>query len=214
MTDRSTFIHQIVTNPKDDAIRLVFADWLVEYGREKSDADRAQFIRSQILIAGLSHKFCLEKGKSFDPKPGGYTRHCRCEYCRLRRQEWNVYRQRHSEWLGEFLQPIVEVNVREALALGRPIRDHWTVPATTCQFERGLVYSIRLKTTEFMRHVAEMFARWPITEVELVDQNARLYVGTPLGATIEQAKMHVSRGCVVFGREQAKLPPLESLPDA
>jgi uncharacterized protein (TIGR02996 family) len=49
MSEREAFLHAICENPDDDTPRLVFADWLDEHG----EADRAEFIRLQIEIAGL-----------------------------------------------------------------------------------------------------------------------------------------------------------------
>jgi uncharacterized protein (TIGR02996 family) len=42
---RAAFMRQVCENPKDDTVRLVFADWLEEYG---GDPLRAEFIRLQI----------------------------------------------------------------------------------------------------------------------------------------------------------------------
>ncbi len=42
------FLEGILEYPDDDALRLIFADWLDEYG----DADRAEFIRVQCALAG------------------------------------------------------------------------------------------------------------------------------------------------------------------
>lgn len=42
---RAAFMRQVCENPKDDTVRLVFADWLDEYG---GDPLRAEFIRLQI----------------------------------------------------------------------------------------------------------------------------------------------------------------------
>jgi uncharacterized protein (TIGR02996 family) len=43
MNDREQFLRAIELEPEDDAVRLVFADWLEEH----DDADRARFIRLQ-----------------------------------------------------------------------------------------------------------------------------------------------------------------------
>jgi len=47
MTHADAFLQAILDAP-DVAPRLLFADWLDEHG----DADRAEFIRSQIALAG------------------------------------------------------------------------------------------------------------------------------------------------------------------
>jgi uncharacterized protein (TIGR02996 family) len=46
--DEGAFIRMIREHPDDDGPRLVFADWLEEQG----DADRAEFIRVQVELAG------------------------------------------------------------------------------------------------------------------------------------------------------------------
>jgi uncharacterized protein (TIGR02996 family) len=48
MTHADAFLQAILAAPDDDAPRLLFADWLEEYG----DAERAEFIRIQIALAG------------------------------------------------------------------------------------------------------------------------------------------------------------------
>jgi uncharacterized protein (TIGR02996 family) len=50
MTHADAFLQAILAAPDDDAPRLLFADWLEEYG----DAERAEFIRIQIALAGRS----------------------------------------------------------------------------------------------------------------------------------------------------------------
>jgi uncharacterized protein (TIGR02996 family) len=47
MTDASALLAAIRARPKDDAPRLVYADWLDEHG----DPDRARLIRAQVAVA-------------------------------------------------------------------------------------------------------------------------------------------------------------------
>jgi uncharacterized protein (TIGR02996 family) len=47
MTHADAFLQAILDAPDDDAPRLLFADWLEEYG----DSDRAEFIRIQVALA-------------------------------------------------------------------------------------------------------------------------------------------------------------------
>lgn len=61
MTDLAThpdavaFVRAICSAPEDDTPRLVYADWLEEHGQ----ADRAEFVRLQIRIAGIeAHCWC------------------------------------------------------------------------------------------------------------------------------------------------------------
>ncbi|HYT94537.1 MAG TPA: TIGR02996 domain-containing protein [Gemmataceae bacterium] len=49
MTPEAALLQAVVENPADDAVRLVYADWLEEHG----DVDRAEFIRVQVQRASL-----------------------------------------------------------------------------------------------------------------------------------------------------------------
>jgi uncharacterized protein (TIGR02996 family) len=49
MTFKKAFLADIAAHPDDDVPRLVFADWLDENG----DADRAEFIRTQVRLASM-----------------------------------------------------------------------------------------------------------------------------------------------------------------
>jgi uncharacterized protein (TIGR02996 family) len=49
-THADAFFQDILANPDDDTPRLVYADWLDEHG----DPDRAEFVRLQCRLAGLS----------------------------------------------------------------------------------------------------------------------------------------------------------------
>ncbi len=53
MTERESFMKAIIDDPDNDQIRLVFADWLEEYGGEP---ERAEFIRLQIELAERDKK--------------------------------------------------------------------------------------------------------------------------------------------------------------
>ncbi len=52
MTDRMAMLQSVLANPDDDIPRLVYADWLEEFGSD-ADVARAQFIRVEIEAEGL-----------------------------------------------------------------------------------------------------------------------------------------------------------------
>ncbi|VTS01038.1 unnamed protein product [Gemmata massiliana] len=60
MTEREAFVRKICEAPADDTARLVYADWLDEYGDE-ADHTRAKFIRQRYPAAVI--------GLSRQPKP-------------------------------------------------------------------------------------------------------------------------------------------------
>src|SRR2546422_418190 len=50
MDQEQSFIAAICAAPEDDALRLVYADWLEEHGQQA----RAEFIRVQVRLANLA----------------------------------------------------------------------------------------------------------------------------------------------------------------
>jgi len=50
MATSEAFLRPIIESPEDDALRLVYADWLEEHG----DAARAEFIRAQCALARMA----------------------------------------------------------------------------------------------------------------------------------------------------------------
>ena len=52
MTDRMALLQSVLANPDDDIPRLVYADWLEEFGSD-ADVARAHFIRAEIEAVGL-----------------------------------------------------------------------------------------------------------------------------------------------------------------
>jgi uncharacterized protein (TIGR02996 family) len=82
------FLADILANPRDDAPRLVFADWLEEHGQ----AERAEFIRAQIELAGLGD----------DPDAGVALRQRATELLREHGKEWMkdlpAWTRRQSVW--------------------------------------------------------------------------------------------------------------------
>ena len=52
MTDRMALLQSVLANPDDDIPRLVYADWLEEFGSD-ADVARSHFIRAEIEAEGL-----------------------------------------------------------------------------------------------------------------------------------------------------------------
>ena len=77
------FLRAIIENPDDDALRLVFADWLEERGEN----DRAEFIRVQIELARL---------------PEGDRRRRRLE-----EREEELLSRNEEEWVGPIRDRVV-----------------------------------------------------------------------------------------------------------
>ena len=52
MSERNAFLKALEENEDDTLTRLVYADWLDEHGQ----AERAEFIRTQIQVEGLAEE--------------------------------------------------------------------------------------------------------------------------------------------------------------
>jgi uncharacterized protein (TIGR02996 family) len=53
MSEQQALLRAVIDRPQEDAPRLVYADWLEEYGRTEADRARAAFIRLQVEAARL-----------------------------------------------------------------------------------------------------------------------------------------------------------------
>jgi uncharacterized protein (TIGR02996 family) len=81
MPDDTAFVHAIQGDPQDDAPRLIYADWLDEYGQPRA----ADFLRTEAQLAKLS------LGSD--------------EVRRLRSRLWHAWSDVEPRWLLTFTQP-------------------------------------------------------------------------------------------------------------
>jgi uncharacterized protein (TIGR02996 family) len=79
MTLHDAFLRDILISPHDDAVRLIYADWLEEQG-DPASAARSAFIRVQIRLAGMA----------------GTEPH----FEETRQRELSLLRAHEREWLG------------------------------------------------------------------------------------------------------------------
>src|SRR5690348_345799 len=56
MTDRESLLAAIKANPRDDLPRLVYADWLDEFGTTDLDAATSEFIRASVAFKGKQRR--------------------------------------------------------------------------------------------------------------------------------------------------------------
>lgn len=69
MTDRESLLAAIKANPRDDLPRLVYADWLDEFGAADLDAATSEFIRASVAFKG---KQKYPAGVNGTMAPAGY----------------------------------------------------------------------------------------------------------------------------------------------
>jgi uncharacterized protein (TIGR02996 family) len=124
MTHEESFLQSIREAPADDAPRLIYADWLEEHGQ----ADRAEFIRVQCRLVGLTHE-ATERSVLL----------ARAES--LLRRNWN-------EWVGPLRDIVGPWRDRYGESwLGEEFH-----PESLRRFHRGFVDGIFLDTDTFRRH--------------------------------------------------------------
>lgn len=102
MTAEEDFSRAILATPRDDALRLVFADWLDERGG-RGDAERAEFIRLGVARPELKH---FEPERVPDPEASDPVEARMAALCYDNWQLWaDQFRERLADsplcrWLG------------------------------------------------------------------------------------------------------------------
>jgi uncharacterized protein (TIGR02996 family) len=150
MTD-TAFLAQICALPEDDGPRLVYADWLEEYGQ----CDRASFIRVQCELANRRACYhccrvedCCEVG---DPRYGFHEENWCRKHVDLRRRERELS-MRCAVWAGGVMKALGADRVRH-----HKLSTHFTdlkflrgnqVPVLG-NFRRGFVDRVELTTELF-----------------------------------------------------------------
>lgn len=143
MTDDLTaLLAAIITRPADDTPRLAFADALDDRG-EPGDAERAEFVRVQVELAGLE---CHHAGAGTDGEPVPWCR--RCVLMRRERELW-VAAHYGTDWFDRWTP-----------TLGDPTGT--SVPVA--RFVRGFVEWLILPAADWLAHADSLVWRPGQTE--------------------------------------------------
>jgi uncharacterized protein (TIGR02996 family) len=128
MTYEEAFLQAIRESPSDDAPRLIYADWLEEHRQ----ADRAEFIRVQCRLAGLTESH--PEASLLSSRAETILRKHWYEWVGPLRDIVGPWRDRYGErWLGEEFHP-------DGLR----------------RFQRGFVDGISLEADSFLRHSSKL----------------------------------------------------------
>lgn len=162
MTERESLLAAVIADPDDDAVRLVYADWLEEYGGE-AGAARAEFIRVQIekesLLKGDPNRAALEAREKelLDHRAEDWLQHLP-EWARPREATLIAT---EDDWFGfrrGFVQGLlVDVNTSpsEAMAVldSEPITRLYSCDAEILRLLPGRPVSSRLSGLRFGHYV-------------------------------------------------------------
>jgi uncharacterized protein (TIGR02996 family) len=166
MTHEAAFLVNVLAAPNDDAPRLIFADWLEEYGGQP---ERGEFIRVQIALAAIfaAHR-CQRTGQGAMCIPGIVDVLMGCDACNRFIANRDALQCRERElWEG---------GMRDAI-LGPLCGNGISSVQLSCR--RGFVDCISCTAAEFLQHADALLAAAPISEVwmptwlELFQYNGR-----------------------------------------
>src|SRR5262245_35873201 len=137
MREGEALLRAVCAAPEDDAVRLVYADWLDDNG----DPERAEFIRTQIELSLLE-----ETDEQFDD---------------LKQRERELLATNAERWEAEALEGITSVTIRDAwdepfFWRGFPYRLYVPARATN-----------DFRSAAFIREAETIFERIPAQEVFL-----------------------------------------------
>lgn len=139
MTHEKAFIQSIREAPRDDAPRLIFADWLEEHGQ----SDRAEFIRVQCRLARI---------KEAGPEQSVLS--ARAE--ELLRKNW-------SEWVGSLRAIVGPWHNRYGEGW---MREKYHSDGLQ-RFQRGFVDVLALDAVDFLRQTEQLKRLVPLRELRL-----------------------------------------------
>jgi uncharacterized protein (TIGR02996 family) len=169
MSDRAALLRAILVSPADDAVRLVYADWLEEHGGPL-ERMHAEFIRLGLEVARLE-----ARGAGLFRSPTADLR-----YVALKREEPAYHGSPGTlDWMGEPLRTLCEGPPRSlARALLRGSRPLPGVPGPVL-FRRGFVAEVTCPVDWWLEHAGVVCACQPVEGVTLADKAPSPYSEVP-----------------------------------
>jgi len=144
MTQDESFLAAIRAEPDDDAIRLIYADWLMERD-DPSQVERGEFIRLQIertrCVPGLTQAEDLRRREQF-----------------LLERNWKAW-----------IEPLRELGSNRRGDLWLP-RDYQ--PDGLILFHRGFISKLSLHAATFLSRATELFRLTPLEYLRLTGAGA------------------------------------------
>lgn len=148
MNTREAFLADICRDPEDDAVRLIFADWLEENG----EGERGELIRVQCRIA--EHRRALAEMSFDNQRPAGMLLFSQRSF--LADREYDLIEAHGFDWFAPLtpcLNPDNHVPPEDMPALIR----------------RGFAVEVRCSASDFLLHADALTAVAPLERVRLTD---------------------------------------------
>lgn len=160
MTDVDALYAEIIANPGEDTIRLMWADAVEERGFP-GDADRAEFVRVQCELETMTRT--LPPGQ-FVYSPGGVIVAKTMydtdnpDWKRLHARERELVRNNHGEWTRDHRSYGFRLNTLPRLN-DKPLTENHV------RYRRGFISDIGLSAEDWLQHGDELVKRLPIENV-------------------------------------------------
>jgi len=223
MTHADAFLAAIIAEPDDDALRLIFADYLDDHGQP----ERAEFIRVQCKLAKLEAQEVVPVYESAVNRAAIFNAVLDYQREQLRQRERELLFAANSN--GTHTNRCAWFEPFRKFCLVTQERDGW-------EFRRGFVESVTLSAADFYQHAAALFRAAPLTAVRLANLKPQRatngssfnWYSAPVGgipywirqdlfqclplwmgqyamnySTAEAAHAALSQACVAFGRKAA-----------
>lgn len=163
MTREDAFIADIIANPADDAVRLIYADWLDGQGRE----EYGEFIRLQCELARIDYCYC---------NPPCWDRmDYSCRSHKLQDRERELFAKAADEAM-QLDEPLWNILPRWHIAGWSPNELHLVNLRSEQHSEirailsRGFVAEVRCTCADWLAHGPALVRRQPIERCVLVDK--------------------------------------------
>ena len=162
-TADASFLRAIIAEPDDDALRLIFADWLEEHGGQP---ERAEFIRLGIELANWPCDCDSEEERVYHDE-------CRCgERSTLQRRLGTIHRQHARFWalpVASILYPDTKLLDEGTYSYhGNASGGHSHAQgAAYWDFHRGFVEELTLPSSLWLAHAERLVEAAPIRTVRL-----------------------------------------------
>lgn len=147
--ERAALLRAILDAPGEDVPRLIFADWLEEYG-DGADREQGEFIRVQVALSRLDAELMSAEDCNDEHCPGCTERRC-------------LQRRLEAVWYAPAMGFAGQLPVGWKATIGEFMPDSSCPQAAV---RRGFVHTVKLPLQAWLDHGAALVRAHPVERVE------------------------------------------------
>lgn len=210
MSPGDAMLKEILACPKDDVVRLVYADWLDEV---QGQTARAEFIRTQIALAPIRVNCCCFScvwRRGSGGVRGGLCEADKPPYADLCERERELFQEFALRWFGSELGVSLEGGSRYlSLLLSSAVYDGPGDYEVLLSVDRGFVHRVEAVHDSWLQYGVSLVSQ-PIQEVRFRDKRPWRSVNDFWGwSRNPDDAMTFSRNMILDSKVFAHLPPCE-----